>query len=129
MLMTGFNNYPQTGMYGTGNYPASAQMYGNNIIYGVNWVQGEAGAKASVNPPPGVPLILLDSEQQTFYIKTTDNNYVPQPLQIYDYKKREVQQRMSSEEESGYIEELKKMYGELSEKYDHLEKMIDDLTK
>lgn len=57
---------------------------------GVNWVQGEAGAKSWV-VPPGKSVMLMDSENSVFYIKTTDNSGVPLPLRIFDYTERTAQ--------------------------------------
>ena len=51
------------------------------------WVQGEAGAKSYL-VAPGQSLILMDSESEVFYIKSTDISGVPQPLRIFDYKER-----------------------------------------
>jgi len=54
---------------------------------GVIWVQGEAGAKSWV-VPPGKSVMLMDSENSVFYIKTADNSGVPLPLRIFDYTER-----------------------------------------
>lgn len=51
------------------------------------WVQGEAGAKSYL-VAPGQSLILMDSEAEVFYIKSTDASGVPQPLRVFDYKER-----------------------------------------
>lgn len=51
------------------------------------WVQGESGAKSYL-VAPGQSLILMDSEAEVFYIKSTDMSGVPQPLRIFDYKER-----------------------------------------
>ena len=63
---------------------------------GVNWVQGEAGAKSWV-VPPGKSVMLMDSENSVFYIKTTDNSGVPLPLRIFDYTERTTQNTSSAE--------------------------------
>lgn len=43
---------------------------------GLNWVQGEAGAKSwFVNP--GSTVLLMDSENQRFYVKSADMNGMP----------------------------------------------------
>ena len=63
---------------------------------GVNWVQGEAGAKSWV-VPPGKSVMLMDSENSVFYIKTTDNSGVPLPLRIFDYTERTTQNVSSAE--------------------------------
>lgn len=58
---------------------------------GILWVQGEAGAK-SWAVAPGKSVMLMDSESNTFYIKSSDNSGMPMPLRIFDYKERNVQQ-------------------------------------
>lgn len=54
----------------------------------INWVQGEAGAKSFV-VTPGQTVLLMDSEESVFYIKSTDESGMPLPLRIFDYKERE----------------------------------------
>ena len=51
------------------------------------WVQGEAGAKSYL-VAPGNSVILMDSENSVFYIKSTDASGVPQPLRIFEYVER-----------------------------------------
>lgn len=43
---------------------------------GLNWVQGEAGAKSWI-VNPGATVLLMDSENQRFYVKSADMNGVP----------------------------------------------------
>jgi hypothetical protein len=79
--MAGFNQQYspyQFGGYGTMNqsFPMSNNFGGqqsfNNMNNGITWVQGIEGAKAyQLNPNSNV--ILLDSESDKFYIKTSDN--------------------------------------------------------
>ena len=57
----------------------------NQANNGIIWVQGEAGAKA-YPVAAGNSLLLMDSEKQVFYIKTTDNSGMPQPLRAFSYK-------------------------------------------
>ena len=52
---------------------------------GIEWVQGEAGAKGRFVPPNSTAL-LMDSESQNFYIKTTDASGMPQPLRKFKYE-------------------------------------------
>ena len=48
------------------------------------WVQGEAGAKAY--PVQNSKMVVLfDSEEKRFFIKTTDGSGIPQPLRIFEY--------------------------------------------
>jgi hypothetical protein len=79
--MAGFNQQYspyQFGGYGSMNqsFPISnnfgSQQSFNNMNNGITWVQGIEGAKAyQLNPNSNV--ILLDSESDRFYIKTSDN--------------------------------------------------------
>lgn len=47
------------------------------------WVQGEEGAKAYM-VAAGNSVLLMDSENSTFYIKSTDASGMPQPLRVFD---------------------------------------------
>lgn len=51
------------------------------------WVQGEEGAKAYM-VAAGNSVLLMDSENSAFYIKSTDASGMPLPLRIFDYKER-----------------------------------------
>lgn len=53
---------------------------------GINWVQGIGGAKAWM-VAPGQTAFLMDSEGQTFYIKSADQTGMP-TLKVYDFKER-----------------------------------------
>lgn len=67
------------------------------------WVQGEAGAKSFL-VAPGQSLILMDSEAEVFYIKSTDASGVPMPLRIFDYKERTGAQRPSQAAQTPSLE-------------------------
>lgn len=54
---------------------------------GITWVQGETAAKA-YPVASGQSVLLMDSEASAFYIKSTDQSGMPQPLRIFDYKER-----------------------------------------
>lgn len=62
------------------------QQQDNSII----WVQGEAAARAFLTPA-GKSVLLMDSESNTFYLKTTDASGMPQPLRVFDYTERTAQ--------------------------------------
>lgn len=49
------------------------------------WVQGEAAAK-SYPVAPGSTVLLMDSEQSRFFMKTTDQSGMPLPLRIFEFK-------------------------------------------
>jgi hypothetical protein len=67
-----YNPYQFNGFNGGMNQNFQTSNFGGNINNGINWVQGIEGAKAyQLNPNSNV--ILLDSESDKFYIKTSDN--------------------------------------------------------
>lgn len=59
------------------------QPLSNPII----WVQGEEGAKGYL-VSAGNSVMLMDSENSTFYLKSTDTSGMPLPLRIFDYTER-----------------------------------------
>ena len=84
-------NYPQ--MYPQYNYVPQQQQVVPQVQQndtGILWVQGEAGAK-SWAVAPGKSVMLMDSESNTFYIKSSDQSGMPMPLRIFDYTERNIQ--------------------------------------
>lgn len=82
------------------NAPINTQAQSGN---GITWVQGEASAKA-FPVGAGQSVLLMDSEESVFYIKSTDQSGMPQPLRIYDYKERASQPReLPSNNEDEYV--------------------------
>lgn len=51
------------------------------------WVQGEAAARAYM-VAAGNSVLLMDSDANVFYLKSTDASGMPQPMRIFDYKER-----------------------------------------
>jgi hypothetical protein len=81
-------------------YPQVQQTVSNTPITsnhsaGIIWVQGEAGAKA-YPVAPGNSVLLMDSEAECFYIKSTDASGVPMPLRAFTYT--EIVQTQQKEE-------------------------------
>ena len=62
---------------------------------GLLWVQGIEGAK-SHSVGPGQSALLMDSESNSFFIKSADTSEMPLPLRVFDYKERTVQQAPQS---------------------------------
>ena len=83
--MAGYNNYfPQT--YTNTPYTYSAAAINTvNQLGAINWVQGEAGAR-SIPVPAGQKALLIDSETNVFYIKSSDPSGMPLPLRKFEYK-------------------------------------------
>lgn len=51
------------------------------------YVQGEAAAKSWM-VGAGQSVLLMDSENPVFYIKSADTSGIPLPLRVFDYKER-----------------------------------------
>ena len=77
-------NQTQTSMYprAVQSPPAPPTPQSNPI-----WVQGEEGAKAYM-VAPGSSVMLMDSENTVFYLKSSDQSGMPLPLRIFDYTER-----------------------------------------
>jgi hypothetical protein len=54
---------------------------------GLNWVQGEAGAKSFL-VSPNATVVLWDTESPTIYIKSADATGKPLAMRILDFKER-----------------------------------------
>jgi len=83
-------------MYNAPNYVYPWNTYAQSLVQqqqsqpqstGINWVQGEAGAK-SYALAPSQSILLMDSEKDVFYIKSTDSSGMPLPLRIFDFTER-----------------------------------------
>lgn len=91
--MAGYNNYfPQSyanTMYGYNNVAPTQAVttptVAQNQLGAINWVQGEAGAR-SVPVAAGQKVLLMDSENNVFYVKSSDATGMPLPLRTFEYK-------------------------------------------
>lgn len=133
------NSYQQPqASYQAQSYAPQPQMSPQNNT-GIIWVQGEAAAR-SYMVGSGSSVLLMDSEEPVFYIKTTDAYGMPLPLKIFDYKERSSnsqklipgraeliseysQQAQTEVDMSKYITKE-----EIDQKIDELYKLIDELT-
>lgn len=59
------------------------QQNNNSIV----WVQGEAGAKSYL-VGAGNSVLLMDSENPVFYIKSMDLSGMPLPLRVFSYEEK-----------------------------------------
>lgn len=71
-------NYYQPG------YIAPAYQQRTQPSSGLIWVQGENGAKAYL-VAPNTTVLLMDSEGDRFYLKSTDTSGMPLPLRTFEY--------------------------------------------
>ncbi len=79
------NYYPQP--YANTYLTNYSNNYANNSVNGINWCQGEVGAK-SFPVAPGNTVPIFDSEDSCVYIKSVDVMGRPLPLKILDYHER-----------------------------------------
>ena len=95
------------------NYTPPPQNAPTGISAGIQWVQGESGAKSHPVAPNSTAL-LMDSEAQKFYIKTVDISGMPQPLRTFTYE--EVKTETSAAPAADYITraEFEKALAELA---------------
>lgn len=87
-----FGNYNYGYPYSAPSTAAPQQQTSNPII----WVQGEAGAKSYL-VAPGQSVLLMDSESNVFYIKSSDPSGMPMPLRTFDYTERAKQETQTSD--------------------------------
>ena len=125
--MAGYNNlFPQTyanTQYGYGAGAAPAQTWtttapAQSTLGAINWVQGEAGAR-SVPVPAGQKALLMDSETNIFYIKSSDASGMPLPLRTFEYKEVGVDvKETATSAQNDYVthEELERILAELKPK-------------
>lgn len=106
----------------------------SNVNTAMIWVQGESGAKSYVLPN-NTTLPLWDSESQTIYIKTVDQNGKPS-MTILDYIERsekENDKQIVSEVEYAtkeQIDKLNEQFSIINEKLNSMAKFVttDQLT-
>lgn len=106
-----------------GNYSPNVAKAPMGQSNGILWVQGEEGAKA-YPVPIGSTLLLMDSEEKRFFIKTTDASGIPMPLRTFEYTEKQAQtgglSGSSNEVENMYItrEEFESRLKEIESKQD-----------
>lgn len=117
-----FNNYfPAYNPY-MPTLPQMPQQQPQAQSNGIIWVQGEAGAKA--HPVgAGQSALLMDSENNVFYIKSTDISGMPQKLRVFDYTERREDVSVKPQETSQAVFDTS-----LFVTYDELEKRLAALT-
>lgn len=100
--MAGYNYFPATyqpnyygGMYNpqpqVPQIPTPAQAPQQQANSGLIWVQGESGAKSYL-VAPNTTVLLMDSESNKFYLKSSDVSGMPQPLRVFEYTEKTGQQ-------------------------------------
>ena len=97
---------------------------------GILWVQGEAGAKSYL-VAPNTSVLLMDSEESRFFIKTTDNTGMP-TLRTFVYQEvtgapQNTQKQTEENLDDKYV--TRQEYNDLRGKYEELYKLLESTTK
>lgn len=130
-----YNPYYYPNAYQPVQQPAmpsnSVQNNGSNLT----WVQGEASAK-SFPVGNGQSVLLMDSEDSVFYIKSTDQSGMPMPLRIFDYTERKSEKHegasvakndyVSREEFNAFKEDISKSISNIPK---HIARPSEDVSK
>lgn len=100
------------------------------VNQGILWVQGEAGAKSYL-VAPNTSVLLMDSENSNFYIKTTDAAGMP-TLRTFAYKEvvlglQEPQKPAEINLDDKYV--TRQEYDDLRGKYEELYSYLESATK
>ena len=95
---------------------------------GILWVQGEAGAKSYL-VAPSTSILLMDSENEYFYIKITDAAGMP-TLRTFEYKEIVNGQKKESAPAENLDEKYvtRNEYQDLKAKYDELYGLLESST-
>lgn len=112
--------YPQSSYLGNG-YPPNAFQQPTQQNGGINWVQGEEGAKAFA-VVPGQSVLLMDAETSAFYIKSTDPSGMPLPLRVFDYTERTAQKQTIPAPQSDFV--TRKEFTDVQSKLDELSEIV-----
>lgn len=128
--MAGYNSYspqyqnlssmPLNYSYQIPQFQNQLQPQQSQVDNGIAWVQGEANAKSTF-VEPGKSKLMIDSEQDVFYIKTVDISGMPLPLRVFDFVERGAKpQNKEPKTERKRIEYVKK---------DELEGLVSEIMK
>lgn len=97
---------------------------------GILWVQGEAGAKSYL-VAPNTSVLLMDSENSQFYIKTTDQAGMP-TLRTFVYQEvtgasQNAKKQPETNLDDKYV--TRQEYNDLRGKYEELYGLLETATK
>ena len=115
-------NYPQQALPTMQSQASYHAPYSN----GINWVSGESGAKSWI-VGRGESVLLMDSENQCFYLKSADASGMPLPLRVFDYTERtqnapQGSQTAFNQSNDNFITRTE--FDDLKAKYEELEKQL-----
>lgn len=106
--------------------PVPQPQQNNN---GILWVSGEVGAKSYL-VAPGTSVLLMDSESEKFYIKSTDVSGMPQPLRTFEYHEVSAQmppKQPVQEPDNKYV--TRQEYDDLKGKYEAIINRLNSFSE
>lgn len=127
-----YNNNQQF-MYPQSYQPMQANSYMMQPQYqpqsnsGLIWVQGENAAKA-FPVSPGTSQLLMDSESECFYIKTTDASGMPLPLRTFSYKEVINAPKHSMQSAPANVPQIDTSAFVTRTEFNELKQLLEDLT-
>lgn len=104
--------YPTYAGYPASQTPSVQQPPDNGLI----WVQGVEGAKSYL-VAPNKTVLLMDSEQEQFFLKSADASGMPLPLRTFKYT-----ELVSQDKSANYI--TRQEFDSITKKLDALESKI-----
>ena len=92
---------------------------------GLNWVQGEAGAKSWI-VTPGATVLLMDSENQRFYLKSADMNGVP-AMRVFEYQEMGAAKETKTDAVAAFVtvEDFNKFRADVLKKLEDLSEPVE----
>lgn len=82
-----FNSYYQPQQM---SYPVQQNIQQPQQNNSLAWIQGGEASANAYPVAPNTRMWLFDRDEPIFFIKTMDSSGMPQPLRIFDYKERVV---------------------------------------
>jgi len=110
--MAYYNNYPYGNMYGSmppysaptmpvqQTMPTVQQTPTQSTASGLNWVQGETGAKSYLVAPNSTAVLMDSEDRRRIFLKSCDSTGMPLPLEIF-YKLENTEQ--TNKQDSDYV--------------------------
>lgn len=123
-------NYPQIPQQIGAQMPIQQPQQTQSSNSGLIWVTGEVGAKSYL-VAPNQSVLLMDSEGDRFYLKTTDSAGMP-TLRTFEYKEvlqntQQIVNKTDKSLETQYV--TREEYNALNNKYDELVARLEEIQK
>lgn len=121
--------------YNSPAMPIMPQMGANlvqNTSSGLNWVQGETGAKSYIVAPNSTAVLMDSEDRRRIFLKSCDSTGMPLPLEIFYKSEMPQDERKSTVEppKGGAGEFIRREeFNALQAKFERLEAIIEDKSE